>query len=150
MIRLWRGLTAGLKLTVPLLIFVVLVGPEWPAFQDERYKVDQILGQRYFDFFIWETKVLAVKAEAALASGQSYLSGEERKQLVLEYVALLGDIRQIEAQINNIYADPEVPDPELAASEFQAQADENRAAAAKLQPVAEQIMQDQVAAVPTG
>lgn len=147
MIRMWRRLTAGLKLIVPIFIFIVVIGPEWPAFQDERYKVDRILGQRYFDFFIWETKALATKAEAALVSGQSYLSDEERKQVVLEYVGLLGEIRQLESQVRTIYADPDVADPEQVARDVQEQVDEKRAAAALLQPVAEQIMQDQVATV---
>ncbi len=147
MIRLWRRVTAILRLVIPLLVFLVVLGPEWPAFQDERYKIDQILGQRYFDFVVWETKALAAKAEAALAAGQSYLSAGERKQIVLDYVSLLGEIRRLEAQIRFIYADPEVSAPDLEAREFQQQADELRAAAARLQPVAEQIMQEQVAAV---
>jgi hypothetical protein len=147
MIRLWRRTTAVVKLLVPLFIFVVAIGPEWPAFQDERYKVDQILGQRYFDFVVWETRALAAKAEAALTSGQSYLNEEEQKQIVLDYLSLLGEIRQLEAQVRLIYADPEISDPLDAAREIQEQAIGKRAAAERLQPVAEQIMQDQVAAV---
>ncbi|MGD8805338.1 MAG: hypothetical protein PVH65_05785 [Chloroflexota bacterium] len=147
MIRLWRGVVAGLKFILPLLIFVVVLGPEWPAFQDERYKIDEILGQRHFDFFSWESKALAAKAEAALAAGQSYLTEAERKQIVLDYVSLLGEIRSLEAQVRFIYADPDVTDPELEAREFQEQADEKRAAAAQLQPIAEQVMQGQVASV---
>ena len=147
MARLLRQLTAGLKLIVPLFILVVIAAPEWPAFQDERHRVDQILGQRYFDFFVWEMKALASKAEAALASGQSYLEEDERKQLVLEYVALLGEVRHLEAQVKAIYSDPEVSDPASAAKETQQQVDEKRAEASRLQPVAEQIMQSQVSAV---
>lgn len=147
MIRWRRRLTAGLKLIIPLFIFMVVLAPEWPAFQDERYKIDQILGQRYFDFVVWETRALAAKGEAALASGQSYLDTAERKQIVLDYVSLLGEIRRLEAQVRLIYADPEVTDPELEARAFQDQADEKRIAAARLQPVAEQVMQDQVATV---
>jgi hypothetical protein len=147
MARFWRRLTAGLKLIVPLFIFVVMVGPEWPAFQDERHQLDRILGQRYFDFAVWETKALMAKAEAALSSGQAYLDEEGQKQLVLDYVRLVGDIRRLESQVNAIYSDPQVADPALAAMDTQRQVDEKRAEASRLQPVAEQIMQDQVAAV---
>lgn len=150
MFRLWRRVTAGLKLTVLLIIFVAATGPDWPAFQDERYQIERILGQRYFDFFVWETKALAAKAEAALVSGQSYLTEADQKQIVLDYVAILGEIRQLESQVRLIYSDPEVPDPELAARELQQQVDERRVAAAKLQPVAEQVMQGQVAAILAG
>lgn len=147
MIRLWRGLTAGLKLIVPLFIFVVLVGPEWPAFQDERYQLERIVGQRHFDFAVWEAKALAAKAEAALASGQTYLESDSQKQLVIDYVKVIGEIRGLEAQVNGIYSDPQVADPVTAASAIQQQVDEKRAQATRLQPVAEQILQGQVAAV---
>jgi hypothetical protein len=147
MIRWWRRLTAGLKLILPLITFVVVVAPEWPAFQDERYKIDRILGQAYFDFLVWESDALAAKAEAALVSGQSYLSEAQRKKIVLDYVAMMGEIRQLETQVRLIYADPEVADPEAAAHDLQQQIDEKRVSAARLQPVAEQVMQDQVATV---
>ena len=147
MTRFWRRLTAGLKLIVPLFIVVVIIGPEWPAFQDERHQLDRILGQRYFDFVVWETRALAAKAEAALASGQAYLDDESRKQLVLDYVTLIGEIRRLESQVNAIYSDPQVADPVIAAQDVQQQVDDRRAEANRLQPVAEQIMQDQIAAV---
>jgi hypothetical protein len=147
MISLWRRVTASLKVIIPLFILLVVLGPEWPAFQDERYKIDQILGQRHFDFVSWETTALTAKSEAALVSGPSYLNEADRKQIVLDYVSLLGEIRTLEGQVRFIYADPDVTDPELEARQYQEQADEKRAAAARLQPVAEQVMQDQVATV---
>lgn len=147
MIRVWRRLTAGLKLIVPLFIFVVVVAPEWPAFQDERYQLERIVGQRYFDFAVWEAKALVAKAEAALASGQTYLDDQTQKQLVLDYVALIGEIRGLESQVNAVYADPQVVDPVTSAAGIQRQIDEKRAEAGRLQPVAEQILQEQIAAV---
>ena len=145
--RFWQRFTSGLKLVVPLFIFVVIIGPEWPAFQDERYKLERILGQRYFDFVVWETRALAAKAEAALTSGQEYLNDDVRKELVLEYLTLIGDIRDLESEVNAIFADPEVSDPTVVARDLQRQIDEKRAEARRLQPVAEQILQSQVAAV---
>ncbi|UCG26344.1 MAG: hypothetical protein JSW55_10305 [Chloroflexota bacterium] len=145
--RFWRRVVNGLKLVVPFFIFVVTIGPEWPAFQDERYKLEQILGQRYFDFVVWETRALAAKAEAALTSGQEYLDAEVRKELVLEYLTLIGEIRGLESEVNAIFADPQESDPAVAAHNLQRQIDEKRAEARRLQPVAEQILQGQVAAV---
>jgi len=147
MFSVWRRAIAGLKLIVPLLIFVVVVGPEWPAFQDERHQLERIVGQRYFDFAVWETKALMGKAEAALTSGQAYLDDDVQKQLVLDYVTLIGEIRQLGAQVNAIYADPEIADPASAAREVQQRVNANRAEATRLQPVAEQILQQQVSAV---
>ena len=145
--RFWRRLASGLKLVVPFVIFVVVIGPEWPAFQDERYKLNRILGQRYFDFVVWETRALAAKAEAALTSGQEYLDDETRKELVFEYLTVIGEIRGLESEVNAIFADPQESDPAAAANDLQRQIDEKRAEASRLQPVAEQILQGQVAAV---
>ncbi|MGD2049230.1 MAG: hypothetical protein PVH03_07030, partial [Chloroflexota bacterium] len=85
----WKRLLTFLKLLALVLILIVLVAPEWPDFQDERYKIDIILDQRYFDFFIWEGNALAAKGEASLASGQAYLGEKTRKNLVLEYLSLV-------------------------------------------------------------
>jgi hypothetical protein len=127
--------------------FIVSAGPEWPAFQDERYKVDAILGQRHFDFLIWETNALAAKGEASLTGGQRYLDDGTRKATVLEYLELLNQTRRLEAEINRIYADPESVDPAAASDHIQEQVNEQRAELARRQAVVESIVQEQVSAV---
>ncbi len=133
-----------LKIVLIFIAFVLLAAPEWPIFQDERYVIDTILGQRYFDFVIWETNALAAKGEATLAGGQDYLGDETRKDTVLEYLGLVGEARRLEAQVNLIYSDPEVNDPDETSSDLQDEIKTLRAAIEELQPIAESILQEQV------
>lgn len=143
----WKRLLTVLKLLAITLILIVLAAPEWPEFQDERYKIDIILGQRYFDFLIWEGNALAAKGEASLAGGQSYLGENTRKDLVLEYLNMVGQVRHLEAQVNAIYANPDIDKPAEAARELQNEIFQLRSKMAELQPVAESILQEQVAIV---
>jgi hypothetical protein len=143
----WKRLLTFLKLLALALILIVLAAPEWPEFQDERYNIDIILGQRYFDFLIWEGNALAAKGEASLASGQSYLGESTRKNLVLEYLNLVGQVRHLEAQVNAIYSDPDIEDPAVAVRELQNDIFQLRSKMNELQPVAESILQEQVATV---
>ena len=70
------------RLLLVALIFVVLAVPEWPAFQEERFKIDTILGQRYFDFLAWGARAVAAKSEALLTSGDRYLDDQQGKVVV--------------------------------------------------------------------
>ena len=145
--RLLKRLLATLPLLAVAAFFIVSAGPEWPAFQDERYKLDTILGQRHFDFLIWETNALAAKGEASLTAGQKYLDDGVRKSTVLEYLELLNQTRRLEAQISRIYADPEIADPAAASAGMQEQVDRHRAELTRRQPIVESIVQEQVSAV---
>ena len=143
----WNRLITALKLLICSLFFIIVVAPEWPAFQDERFKIDSILDQQYFDYFVWEAKALLAKGEASLNGSQNYLTADSRKAVVLEYLDTMGQVRQLNAQVNIIYTDPEIDNPEDVAREFQQQIEEKRAQLSKLQPIAESIIQEQVADV---
>lgn len=143
----WNRLITVLKLLICSLFFIIVVAPEWPAFQDERFKIDSILDQQYFDYFVWEAKALLAKGEASLNGSQNYLTADSRKAVVLEYLDTMGQVRQLNAQVNIIYTDPEIDNPEDVAREFQQQIEEKRAQLSKLQPIAESIIQEQVADV---
>ena len=146
-LRTLRRLLGTLPLAAVAIFFIVSAGPEWPAFQDDRYKLDTILGQRHFDFLLWETNALAAKGEASLTGGQRFLDDGARKETVLAYLDLLNQTRRLEARIARTYADPEIADPAAAAGGLQKQVDAHRAVLAERQPVVESIVQEQVAAV---
>ena len=143
----WKRLITAVKLLIISLVFIIIAAPEWPAFQDERFKIDSILGQRYFDFVVWEAKALLAKGEASLNGSQAYLTADSRNEVVLNYVDLMGQIRQLNAQVNLIYTDPGIDNPGDVARDHQQQVIEKRAQLTELQPVAEAIIQEQIATV---
>ncbi len=142
-----KRLFTAIKILVLVLVLIVLIAPEWPVFQDERHKINSILGQRHFDFLVWEIGALSTKAEAALTGGQTFLDEKQRKDAVIDYLELLGEVRRLEAIINNVYTDPSANDPVLETAEQQREVDEKREILALKQPMVEAIVQEQIAAV---
>ncbi|MCI0396058.1 MAG: hypothetical protein L0332_30460 [Chloroflexi bacterium] len=136
-----------LRLSVLGLLLVMVVAPEWPAFQDERYQLNAIVRQRHFDFLVWELEALAAKGEAILTAGHTYLDEESRKQLVLDYLELTGEVRRLENQLNAIYADPAIDYPAVEGRSLETELLAQRAQLATWQPIAEAIVQEQVSAV---
>jgi hypothetical protein len=136
-----------IKRLVIVLAIIVVVAPEWPAFQEERYQIESIVGPQTFDFLVWEANALGLKGEAFLTAGHTYLSDEKQKEIVLDYLSLLGEVRRQESQITSIYSDPSIIDPETAAGELQVEVTAKRKQLESWQPVAEAVLQEQVAAI---
>jgi len=142
-----KRLFTAIRIVILVVVLVVITAPEWPAFQDERHKINAILGQRHFDFLVWEIGALFTKAEAAIAGGHSYLDEDARKEAVLEYLELLGEVRRMESTIRTVYSDPTVADPETETAEQQREVDEKRSVLEQRQPMIEAIVQEQISSV---
>ena len=140
----WRHGLRAVKFLLLILLVVLLLAPEWPAFADEQYQLREIVGLREFDFLVWETDAFVDKRETSLAGGHRYLDGAAQKEIVLEYLKLTQDARQLESQLNLIYADPEVADPEQFSADIQAELARTRTTLEEKQLLAEAIVQQQV------
>ncbi len=143
----WRRLLRSLKLLFLILIFVALAAPEWPAFGDEAYQLRALVGLREYDFIVWELQAIAAKAEAMLAPDHTYWDEDVRRQVVSDYLDLVAQIGQIEWEIEQIYVNPDISDRTAASAELQTQLAHYQEALSAIQPFAEAILQDQVAAV---
>jgi hypothetical protein len=143
---IWRRAWVSLRLFAVILLAVIIVAPEWPAFGDARFRLRAIVGQeRQFDFLVWTLDALGVKAEALLADIQSFLPYEAESEFVLGYLQQVRAAQILEAEIERTYADPMVADPARAAAARQAEVDAIRRELVIRQPVAEAIVQRQVA-----
>jgi hypothetical protein len=100
-----------------------------------------------FDFLGWTLDALGIKIGQAALGTESYLTVEERPQLVLDYLDLLGQIGKKEGQLSEMYANPDIPDPAAASAELRAELEELYSRRAKMQPLAEEIFQDQIATI---
>lgn len=143
----WRRLLTVIRLLLVVLIFIVVAAPEWPAFQDERHRLRALIGLRQFDFLRWEVGALTAKARALSGAGHAFLDQEARGETVLAFLERVSRIGQLRAQINGIYAAPDVADPDLASRELQAELAAQRLEMARLQPMAEAIVQEQISIV---
>ncbi len=134
-----------LSLMVGLLAFLLV--PEWPQFTSERYRLDQVVGQRHFDFWVWELDAIGVKLTALLAGGPRYLDEGQREAVVRDYLALVETANRLEASIRQIYTDPDVTDPAAATAELQAELATTRQALVRKGGLAEAIVQEQVSSI---
>ena len=75
------------------------------------------------------------------------MTGEAQKQLVLGYLEQVAAAQRIEAEIEQTFANPEIADPLSTTAGLQAERDAIRARLRRLQPLAEAIVQQQVASV---
>lgn len=144
-VRMKRRLLGAIRFVIFVGLFIVLVAPEWPAFADDFYRIDAVVGLRRFDFLLWETRAALQKAQAMLANNQAYLDDADRKQIVLDFLARVDEIDHLNADIDALYLNPDSVDPTVAAQTLQVELTQKRAALETIQPLAEAIVQDQVA-----
>lgn len=124
------------------------VAPEVPALQTEQERLTALVGLRDFDFVTWEANAIGVKVQSALTADHRYLDDATRRQVVLDFMAAAGDVRLLNRQLADLYATES--DADLLAvdsAELTAALADRRRVMADLQPLAEAILQDQVAAV---
>ena len=100
-----------------------------------------------FNYIAWELDALWQKAQQELFGFQSYMTDEEGKAVVIEYLNLVGRMMDVEARIETIYADPAVLDPDNASQQLQNERDRLEGRRRDLQPIAEPVIERQVSAV---
>ncbi len=140
----WRRGLRAFKFILLILLVALLLAPEWPAFADDQYRLREIVGLREFDFLVWESDAFLDKGETALAGGHRFLDKVAQKEIVLEYLQLSQEARWLEYELNNIYADPEIDNPDLYSADKQEELARIRAEIDAQQLLAEAVVQQQV------
>ena len=143
----WRRTKLILKTVLVVAGIITLVVPEWPVFQEERYRLNTLVGLREFDFLTWELNALREKGMAEAGDGHAYLDEDARKEAVLFYLELVASARRLDEEVRQIYADPEVTNPDVASGPLRQELADTRATLTQMQPLAETIVQEQVASV---
>jgi hypothetical protein len=114
---------------------------------DELQRIRAFSREWEFDFVGWTLEAIGKKlSQSALAATETSSPGEQTR-LVLDYIDLIARLDQLERHLNDIYADPEVIDPEIASALVRQQLDELEAERDRLGPVAESILQAQISEV---
>jgi hypothetical protein len=97
-----------------------------------------------FNFINWTMNALGNKLRQASIGTENYLSEEQRKQIVIEYLKLVWQIQIGEAQLSQIYADPTIADAAAASIDLSAQLEKLRSERDQQAPLAEAILQAQI------
>ncbi len=140
----WRIFASGFWLAVLLGLFVIGVPAARPDLDNNDFQAIGAARDHLFDFVEWEADALFDKATSAAFGPQRYMTEDERIQYVHDYLQLVYDIAQLEDQVNAIYVDPGIEDPEAASAELRAKRDSMRIEQESRQALAEAIIQSQI------
>ncbi|RCK71666.1 MAG: hypothetical protein ANABAC_1192 [Anaerolineae bacterium] len=100
-----------------------------------------------FDYVSWIADATYLKiGQSALRTAQ-FLSPAARKQMVLDYLELIRQIEEADRELNRIYADPDILDPYQASDEIRQRLTALRSEEAKVAPIVEAILEDQLSTV---
>ncbi len=113
-----------------------------PANKIERVRV--FTRSIEFDYVEWTLDALGLKISENALGASDYLADGSRHDIALQYLQLMAEIQQAEAQLNDIYANPEVSNPETASQELRAKLQEAYGRRSRLAPIGEAVLQDQV------
>ena len=100
-----------------------------------------------FDYGKWGLNALGIKSLQVASGTVDYLPQETQKQLVLDYLDLVRQIYQTEAVLEDIYADPNIEDPEGMSVETRQTLAALYDLRDQLAPLAEAVLQNQITAV---
>ena len=141
------GFKRFFRLLVVLLLGVLLLTRSDMPPADQLARIRYFTREIEFDFITWTINALSVKvAEMALGT-VAYIPEEYHDQMKLDYLTLVREIQRGEAALREIYTDPNIADPEQASAELRGELQELYAIQARRAPVAEGILQSQVATI---
>ena len=132
-----------LLIPIFLLGFVVLGSSSLPP-GDRTELVRAYTRNIEFDYVGWSFDALGLKFAQSSLGTSKYLSQDARHLLVLEYLDLVTGIQMAEGQLNNIFADPNISDPQSASGDLRQELAGLYDQREKIGPVAEGILQSQI------
>lgn len=141
--RMWRVLV----LSAWAIMMLIAMPNDTPA---GNSVMDQVVGKAndyLFDFVAWETAAITNKIDQTQAGLAPYLDEAQRSQYVVDYFAQVAKIHTLQTNIADIYGDPNVSDPAQASADLRHQRDMLRNDLTQRQPLAESIIETQVAAI---
>ncbi len=138
--------------TLAILVFVFLVtqyalGPSIVPSSGKNEDVRAYTRPIEFNYGSWMADAMLLKIGQVALGLPEYMQVADQKQTVLDYLALVNEIQAAEFELENIFADPSIADPEAASVELRAHLEELYKQRELLGPLAESILQNQVATI---
>ena len=141
----WRyRLKQSLKLLLVLGLATLVLGRSNLPPGDQTERVRAYTRSIEFDFITWTLDALSIKGGQQALSSSAYLPLTDQSEIVIDYLALVQEIQQSENQLNLIYADPTISDPEAASHDLRELLSTFKAEQEEKAPLVEAILQSQV------
>lgn len=125
----------------------VLLTISTPSLSTPTEKARQYTRPVEFDYLSWDVNAFLTKIGQTRMDAWRDLTAVQQHQLVIRYLTLTNQLEVIQGEIQQIYADPAIKDPESAARADLAQQTAIQSSLVPLTPLAESILQGQVTEV---
>jgi hypothetical protein len=135
------------NLLILLLFALVQVRSEYNT-ADPVERVRRFTRWMEFDYVSWTLDALRLKQQQAALNLPRFLSLEQQRQVVLRYLESVERLNQVRSEINTLYANPNIPNPEQAAAGLLAEQESlTTEINQRLAPLTESVMQYQLSLV---
>ncbi len=141
--RIWRLVERAL----PIALWALALSSSTPRPPEIAERVRAFTRPVEFDHLTWTLDATWLKLQQNAIATPYYIRREKRLQIVDEYLRLTERILQAENDLNRIYADPTISNPETASAELRAWLDALYRRQAAIAPLAEGVIQDQISTV---
>jgi hypothetical protein len=141
----WPGRHWQLLFLLVVLLFLLLGEGPPPGLIDTQVKYRVSI--KRFDFVSWEVDTLWEKLLHSLVAPQRHMDEKARHDFVVDYMDLVSEIQGIEWEIDLVYTNPNVSDPDVESAELRDKLAELRVEQQARQPIAEAILEEQIATV---
>ncbi|HUH98047.1 MAG TPA: hypothetical protein VLZ89_11850, partial [Anaerolineales bacterium] len=118
-----------------------------PRLVDETDRVRSYTRGIEFDYVSWMLNALWIKIQQGATGTPGYISREDGKIAVTDYLQLTGQLNQADDALNRIYADASITDKATASAHLRAQIADLTKKQAAVAPIAEAVLQEQVSEV---
>jgi hypothetical protein len=135
------------EITLVLLVMAVLLSSSGLPPGDQTEQARAFTRSIEFDYLTWTLESAGLKLGHGALNAGGYLPEEERSQVVVQFLQLLEQSWQVQAEIEEMFADPAVEDPQTASAELSTQLEQLMQEREWLQPLAESILEAQVSQV---
>ncbi len=129
-----------------LWLFCLLTADTWARGTDPMARIHAYTRAVEFDYFDWTLNALEDKWLQSASGSPFYFTDLAQWQIVQDYLQITQQILENEAQLERLYADPAIADPERASQEVRARLQSLYAQQRPLAPLAEAVLEQQVSA----
>ncbi len=136
-----------LAYAIEIIILLVLIPYSETPPGGEMERIRAFTRPMEFDYVSWMLDALALKDAQAALNAPSYLPESQQTKLVRYYLDLVGQINQLESDLQTTYSNPNIQNPEEQARQIREVLDKLQNAERQMSPIVESIMQQQVSSV---
>ena len=126
------------------LFFALMLGGSTPLPEVEIDKISDYTRGIEYDFFTWVADASWIKIRQAALSSPSYIKPVTRKEIVVDYLKNMEEVLRAEWELEQIYTNPEISDPEITSKELREGLDLLYAEQRQIAPFAESVLEAQV------